>query len=95
MELLLAHGADVNVKNDVSNSDSNDIIWYLHYDYVKNKVNNRDSDDMIWVKVGDYACCCDDADVVYVVYYWSMLFDNLSIPNNNNKYIYKIFCYCY
>jgi len=26
MELLLAHGADVTVKDNVSNSDSNDII---------------------------------------------------------------------
>jgi len=26
MELLLAHGADVNVEDEVSNSDSNDII---------------------------------------------------------------------
>jgi len=48
MELLLAHGADVTIKNNVSNSDSNDMIRLI---------------------VGDYPCCYDDVDVVYVVYY--------------------------
>jgi len=38
---------------------------------------------MIWLIVGDYTWCCyDDVGVVYVVYYWSMMFNKLGIPKS-------------